>query len=61
MPDSLPNGADVTVIGCRSELNDELLAVIIEGQDGGILRRTPATTWSCPVKLPVCDDNRECR
>jgi hypothetical protein len=61
MPDALPNGADVTVIGCRSELNDELLAVIIEGEDGGILRRSPSTKWTCPVTLPVCDDNRVCR
>jgi hypothetical protein len=61
MPDTLPNGADVTVLGCRSELNDDLLAVIIEGEDGGILRRSPGTTWTCPLPPPVCDDNRVCR
>ncbi len=61
MPDSLPNGADVTVLGCRGELNDDLFAVIIEGQDGGILHRSPGTSWTCPVILPVCDDNRVCR
>jgi hypothetical protein len=60
MPDTLPNGADVTVMGCRSELNDELLAVIVEGEDGGIILRSPAAQWTCPVKLPVCNDNREC-
>ncbi len=61
MPDALPNGADVTVVGCRGEWNDDLFAVIIEGEDGGILLRTPGTTWTCPVTTPVCDDNRVCR
>ncbi len=61
MPDALPNGADVTVLGCRGEWNDDLLAVIIEGEDGGILLRSPGTIWTCPVTPPVCDDNRVCR
>ena len=61
MPDALPNGADVTVLGCRGEWNDDLFAVIIEGEDGGILLRSPGSTWTCPVTPPVCDDNRVCR
>lgn len=61
MPDALPNGADVTVLGCRGEWNDDLLAVILEGEDGGILLRSPGTTWTCPVTPPMCDDNRVCR
>lgn len=60
-PEPIPNGSDVTVVGCRSKLNDDWFAVIIEGQDGMILRRSPKTRWTCPATLPVCDDNRVCQ
>jgi 4-amino-4-deoxy-L-arabinose transferase-like glycosyltransferase len=57
-PDVLPNGSDVLAIGCRGEMNDDWLALIAGDR---VYLRTPATTWACPAKLPVCDNNRVCQ
>jgi 4-amino-4-deoxy-L-arabinose transferase-like glycosyltransferase len=60
MPVNLPNGKNVLVIGCNNKLNDEWLALFVEGADSQIILRSPAAKWTCPVTLPVCDDNRIC-
>jgi hypothetical protein len=60
-PESLPNGSDVLTIGCAGELNDDWLAIVVEGQQDQVILRNPSTEWDCPVKTPECDDNRNCR
>lgn len=60
-PEFLPNGADVLAIGCKGKLNDDWLALVVFLPEIRIYLRNPATEWTCPVRLPVCDDNRNCR
>ncbi|NMB53716.1 MAG: hypothetical protein GYA15_03365 [Leptolinea sp.] len=57
-PQHLPNGTDVLAIGCRGELNDDWLALITADE---VILRSPAAEWVCPVTLPTCDNNRNCR
>ncbi len=57
-PESLPNGSDVLAIGCKGKYNDDWLAIIV---DDVVYLRSPASEWTCPVQLPVCDDNRVCQ
>lgn len=60
-PDVLPNGADVLAIGCKGELNDDWLALIVNTPEPAVYMRNPVAEWNCPVPLPVCDGNRNCR
>jgi len=60
-PELLPNGADVLAIGCRGKLNDDWLALVVFSPEIHVYLRNPSTQWVCPIQLPVCDDNRNCR
>ena len=60
-PEVLPNGVDVLAIGCKGELNDDWLALVVNSPERQVFLRNPATQWACPVTPPVCDDNRNCR
>ncbi len=57
-PESLPNGSDVLAIGCKDKYNNDWLALIV---DNVVYLRSPETEWTCPVRLPECNDNRVCR
>jgi hypothetical protein len=60
-PNALPNGSEILAIGCRGELNDDWLSLIVGDTNKQIIMRTPAAKWVCPVTLPVCDNNRICQ
>ncbi len=60
-PDELPNGSDVIAIGCNGNLNIDWFALVVEGPQPQILLRSPQAEWTCPARVPVCDDNRNCQ
>ena len=62
-PSTFPHGGDVMVLGCRGEYVD-VVAVIGMGDGAGggwVYRRNPPAPLECPLRQPVCDDNRNCR
>jgi hypothetical protein len=60
-PENLPNGSDVLAIGCTGEMNDDWLALVVEVPVSQVILRSPDVEWVCPIKPPVCDDNRVCQ
>jgi hypothetical protein len=60
-PDLLPNGADVLAIGCKGKFNDDWFALVVFSPVNRVYLRNPSAEWTCPAKLPVCDDNRNCQ
>jgi hypothetical protein len=62
-PKVFPNASDAILIGCRStdgefEIVSTLLVVLPE--QGVTYSRSPASTLTCPLPEPVCDNNRNC-
>jgi hypothetical protein len=62
-PVSFPNGRNVVVLGCQGEYVDAAAVVLTDDQSGKtwVYRRTPGAALECPLRQPVCDDNRVCR
>lgn len=58
---SFPNGADVLVLGCRAPAHVDAVAVLVQGEGGQWLLRSPSAPLRCPLPQPLCDDNRNCR
>ncbi|NPV75028.1 MAG: hypothetical protein HPY59_01505 [Anaerolineae bacterium] len=62
-PPVFQHGSDVLVLGCQGEYVDAA-AVIGMGErtdSGWAYRRFPQAPLECPLRQPVCDDNRVCR
>jgi len=57
---SLPQATDVIVIGCKEQNEIQALAVILPEQEMGYLR-SPESPLTCPMKIPVCDENKNCK
>ncbi len=55
----IPNAADVIVLGCENPNYVQALAVVVKGQPG-LQRRWPDAPLSCPLALPVCNNNNQC-
>jgi len=60
-PKYFPHGAEVIVVGCREEKYLDALAVILLDENGAVYARAPKSELECPLRQPVCDDNRVCR
>jgi hypothetical protein len=60
LPRRFPNGADVTVLGCRTSRNVDALVVFVRGDPGVVYTRSPASTLNCPLRQPVCTDKTTC-
>lgn len=56
---ALPHETDVIVIGCRERNEIQALAVIIPEQKVWYLR-SHESPLTCPLKIPVCDNNKNC-
>lgn len=62
-PVFFPHGTDVFVIGCQGKYLDAI-AVLVTGSQPNqeeVYRRSPPAPLQCPLRQPVCDDNRNCR
>ena len=55
-----PNTERVIVIGCVEPLDIQTLAVILPDQNLAYMR-SPSSPLTCPLKTPVCDNNKNCR
>ena len=60
-PKYFPHAADALVLGCKEEKYLDALAVIILDDSGAIYTRSPTSDLQCPLKQPVCNNNRVCR
>ncbi|MCC6146723.1 MAG: hypothetical protein IT308_04075 [Anaerolineaceae bacterium] len=62
-PAVFPHGGDVLVIGCSGEYVDAAAAIWMGDQPGEvrIYRRAPQSPLECPLRQPVCDNNRNCQ
>jgi len=59
-PDHFPHAVDAIVLGCREEKYLDALAVILLDENGSIYTRSPESEFQCPLKQPVCNNNRVC-
>jgi hypothetical protein len=57
----LPQAVDALVLGCRAKKHLDALAVVILDETGAVYTRSPESGLRCPLKQPVCDDNRVCQ
>jgi hypothetical protein len=57
---ALPHATEVIVIGCREQHEIQALAVILPEQGVGHIR-SPESPLSCPLKIPICDNNKNCQ
>jgi hypothetical protein len=60
---ALPNTSDVVILGCRESTYVQVWAVLLNGGTQ-IFKRTPASaaeSLTCPLREPVCDNNRHCK
>jgi hypothetical protein len=55
----LPHATEVIVIGCKEQYEIQALAVILPDQEVGYLR-SPESPLACPLRIPVCDNNKNC-
>lgn len=61
-PDYFPNASDVIVFGCRDSFSDVLSVVVLDDKKGDrVYSRSPAAPLVCPIREPICDDNRKCQ
>ncbi|GAB4424156.1 MAG: hypothetical protein Kow002_13700 [Anaerolineales bacterium] len=56
----LPHTADVIVIGCKEQFEIQALAIILPAQKTAYMR-SPEAPLTCPLRIPVCDDNKVCK
>jgi len=59
-PRYFPHAVDAIVLGCKEQFYVDALAVIILDEKGSIYTRSPASSFECPLKQPVCDNNHNC-
>ncbi|MEO7839390.1 MAG: hypothetical protein ABIU06_08580 [Anaerolineales bacterium] len=60
-PDHFPHAVDAIVLGCKEEKYLDALAVILLDESGAIYTRAPKSDLQCPLKQPVCNNNRVCQ
>jgi len=62
-PDYFPNASDVIVIGCRHKkpLYVDAVLVVVMGQQPKVYLRQPGASLTCPLPVPVCDNNHVCQ
>jgi hypothetical protein len=61
-PKYLPHLADTLVIGCRDQNYVDALMVIVLDNNGTAYTRSPVPAeLTCPMKLPVCNNNSKCQ
>jgi len=60
-PEYFPHAIDALVLGCKEEKYLDALAVILLDEHGAVYTRAPESDLQCPLKQPVCDNNRVCR
>ncbi|MEO7839886.1 MAG: hypothetical protein ABIU06_11095, partial [Anaerolineales bacterium] len=60
-PDYFPHAVDALVLGCKEEKYLDALAVILLDESGAIYTRAPKSDLQCPLKQPVCNNNRVCQ
>ena len=61
VPEYFPHAVDALVLGCKEEKYLDALAVILLDENDAVYTRAPESDLQCPLKQPVCDDNRVCR
>jgi hypothetical protein len=61
VPRYFPHGAGVLVLGCREEKYVDALAVILLDENSAVYTRAPSSDLQCPLRQPVCNNNRVCR
>jgi hypothetical protein len=61
-PKYLPHLADAVVIGCRDQNYVDALLVLILDHNVTVYARSPMpAALTCPMKLPVCNNNSKCQ
>ncbi len=60
-PRHFPHGADVLVLGCKGHNYTDALVVVVLDETNAIYTRSPESELTCPLKQPVCDNNRVCQ
>ncbi len=60
-PEYFPHAVDAIVLGCKEEKYLDALAVILLDENGAIYTRAPKSELRCPLKQPVCNNNRVCQ
>lgn len=61
LPANISHASDAIVLGCSGELYFDAIAVIPLNEQNVIYTRTPPSELTCPLRQPVCNDNRVCR
>jgi hypothetical protein len=58
---ALPDSADVIVLGCNDSRDLQAAFVFVLGPTKLAYQRSPVAPLSCPLPVPVCDENKNCR
>lgn len=56
----IPDGADVILLGCNGSGYTEGLGIIFKNGRTQARWREPSSPLTCPLKVPVCDNNHVC-
>ena len=56
----LPNASDAIILACREGDHVQAWAIWLTAENR-IIKRDPAAPLSCPLREPVCDNNRNCQ
>lgn len=60
VPEYFPHAQDALVIGCREAEYVDALAVILLDDTRTVYTRSPMPELTCPLQLPVCENNNVC-